>query len=75
FVISRKHFESADALKHVGLHPLGGFLGWGNFGLTAKMRNPDFERVDISQRFATAQLVPMDDLLSVCKHGFNTRER
>jgi hypothetical protein len=20
-------------LKHVGLHPLGGFLGWGNFGL------------------------------------------
>jgi len=39
------------------------------------MRNLDFERVDISQRFVTAQLVPMDDLLSVCKHGFNTRER
>jgi hypothetical protein len=36
----------------VGLHPLGGFLGWGNFGLEAVLPHlTPLQRVEITRSF------------------------
>jgi EAL domain len=37
-------------LKHVGLHPLGGFLGWGNFGLKLRVTAEGVETEEQAER-------------------------